>query len=112
MTANISRGSDAATGGLLNESSNGSAEHLTARLREILKDLPAYVSRKHGADLLSRYLCTTTEGTVAKWRLPSKRIGREALVPTDTLFAKALAELNAAPVITMGGHSSEDRQAA
>jgi hypothetical protein len=79
---------------------------------KVLKDLPVAVSYKHGASLLTRYVCTTSVGTIKKWRLTAKRLGREALVPTDALFAKALAELNAAPVIPMGGHSSEDRQVA
>jgi hypothetical protein len=73
---------------------------LPALLRDVVNDLPEYVSRRRGAELVNRYFFQcgprAFENRTA-WPLPQKYVQARANVLTVALFTMALAKLAAAP---------------
>jgi hypothetical protein len=76
-------------------------DNLPPALWEVAARQPDYISRSDGAALISRYVLKVAPRSLELWRVPRRRIGRQAMTPPIVLLAIA-AQKRAAGQIWMG----------
>jgi hypothetical protein len=76
-------------------------DNLPPALWEAAAELPDYISHRDGAALISTYVLNVRPRTLELWRVPRRRIGRQALTPPIVWLAIA-AQKRAAGQIWMG----------
>jgi hypothetical protein len=63
-----------------------------------LSALPRFVSRKHGAELVSFYFFPVSHRTIERWSIAGRVVNGRLVLPTADLFALAQQKIDAAPV--------------
>jgi hypothetical protein len=86
-------------------------DNLPPDLWEVAAQQPDYVNRRDGAALVSKYVLRVAPRSLELWRVPRRRIGRDAMTPPIVLFAIALSK-RAAGQISMGGNVGRPAAAA
>lgn len=86
-------------------------DNLPPDLWEVAAQQPDYVNRRDGAALVSKYVLRVAPRSLELWRIPRRRIGRDAMTPPIVLFAIALNK-RAAGQISMGGNAGRSATAA
>jgi hypothetical protein len=76
--------------------------NLPPGLWEAASQQPDYISHRDGAALISRYVLEVAPRTLELWRVPRRRIGRQAMTPPIVWLAVAVQK-RAAGRISMGG---------
>jgi hypothetical protein len=69
---------------------------------EVAAQQPHYVNRRDGAALVSKHVFNVAPRSLEAWRVPWKRIRRQAQTPPAVLLAVAFQKRATAP-ISMGG---------
>jgi hypothetical protein len=77
-------------------------DDMPEELQEVAAQQPDYVNRRDGAVLVSRYVFDAAARSIGAWRLPWRRVGREAYTPPIVLLAVAFQK-RATGAISMGG---------
>jgi hypothetical protein len=77
-------------------------DNMPQDLWEVAAKQPDYVNRRDGAALVSKYVLKVAPRSLEHWRIPRKRIGRDAMTPPLILLAIA-AQKRAAGRISIGG---------
>jgi hypothetical protein len=85
---------------------------LPQHLLDVLKTLPARVTRRYGADLVFQHILPVSHRTLEAWPLPTRHVNGKALIETATLFEIAYAKLAAAPVVMSGRRTTASYQSA
>jgi hypothetical protein len=85
--------------------------NLPLALLEAAAQLPDYISHRDGAALISKYVLKVAPRTLELWRVPRRRIGRQALSPPIVWLAVA-SQRRAAGRISMGGDDGRPAAAA
>jgi hypothetical protein len=86
-------------------------DNLPPALWEVAAQQPDYIGRRDGAELISRYVLKVAPRTLELWRVPRRRIGRQALSPPIVWLAVA-TQKRAAGRISIGGDDGRSATAA
>lgn len=71
------------------------------------EELPAYVDRPYGAELITKFYFPISPRTLERWPLETRRVNGRVVVSTRALLAEADQRFNAAPVIKSGARAAE-----
>jgi hypothetical protein len=80
---------------------------LPPHLAELLAALPANVTRRTGAQIITKSLFPVSHRSLERWPLAVRRVNAKATVSTAELLLQAWAKLNAAPVVMSGRATTE-----
>jgi hypothetical protein len=81
---------------------------LPPHLLQLLDELPANVTRRVGAALITKLLFPVSHRSLERWPLPIRHVNGKAAVPTAELLSQAWAKLNAAPIVMSGCHATAE----
>jgi hypothetical protein len=81
---------------------------LPSHLRELLRTLPANVTRRVGAEIITKHVFPISHRSLERWPLPTKFVNGKATAPTIELLAQAWARFSAAPILMSGQRSNAE----
>jgi hypothetical protein len=83
-------------------------EVLPPHIVEVLKELPRYVNRRTGAELVTKHLFPVSHRSLETWPISTRLVNNQAIMETEELFKRAWTMFAAAPLIKGGrvGHEA------
>lgn len=75
---------------------------LPPHVAKLLSDLPAHVTRRAGAEIISRYLFPISGRTLERWPMRFRLVNGKATVPLAELLAEAWRRHESAAVVIAG----------